>query len=478
MKQYQIIIVFLVLAFGLFLRLYKINSPVADWHSFRQADTMSVTKIFSQNNFDFFHPKYFDVSSTQSGKDNPQGYRMVEAPIYNTISLFFYNTFHLNIELTSRLVSIIFSLGSGLLIFLFVFNHTNLFLPSIFSLFIFMVLPFNVYYSRTILPEPTAVFFMMLSLYLFQKNIYFSGLALALSILVKPYTALILLPTILVLNKKFYKLIIFGIIAITPFLLWRLWISQYPEGIPVSNWLLNNGNTVTFPSWFHGYNLSFLNKLVALRPHWWYWLFQDRLGNLILGLYGVIPLFLGFAYRRKRIQAISLSLGFGIFLYFLIIAQGNIQHDYYQTLIIPSIAILSGLGYFYIYQILFKSYFLKISSLVLIFAISIFFSYERVIEYYKINNQNIIIAGQMVDKMVPKNAIVIAPYNGDTALLYQTNRKGYPIEVYDFDSITTKFSSTPVYFVSVNFDDYTNKIIKTYPTIYRDSQFIILQISK
>jgi len=488
MNQIKIILVIITLSLGLLLRLYKINSPIADWHSFRQVDTVAVTKIYSQNGLDLLHPRYFDVSSTQSGVDNPQGYRMVEAPIYNALSLSFHNIFHQNIEISSRLVSIIFSLGSGLLIFLFVLKTTSQFLPSLFSLFIFMVLPFNVYYSRTTLPEPTAVFLMMLSLYLFSKNIYASALALALSILVKPYTAIILFPAFLTLifiyksnfifNKNFYKPIIFGIISLLPFVLWRLWIAQFPQGIPVSNWLLNNGNTTTFPNWFHGYDLSFLNKLVALRPHWWYWLFQDRLGNLILGVYGSISLFLGLAYQRKHSQAISISLLLGIILYFLIIAQGNIQHDYYQVLIIPSLSIICGLGYFYIYQIIFKNYFLKIFSIIFIFALSTYFSYDKIKEYYKINNPNIITAGQKVDEITPKDSIIIAPYNGDTAFLYQTNRQGFPIEIYDFDKIKTEFPSRPVYFVSINFDDYTNQVIKQFPTVYKNNQFIILKISK
>ena len=299
---------------------------------------------------------------------------------------------------------------------------------------------------------------------------------MALSILVKPYTAIILFPTLLTLifiyksnlifNKNLYKLFIFAVLSLLPFILWRLWISQFPEGIPVSNWLLNNGNTTTFPAWFHGYNLSFLNKLIALRPHWWYWLFQDRLGNLILGVYGIVPLFLGLAYRRHHTQPLAISLTVGIFLYFIIIAQGNIQHDYYQILIIPSLSILCGLGYFYIYEIIFKNYFLKIFSIFFIFTLSTFLSYQKVIEYYKIN------------EITPKDSIIIAPYNGDTALLYHTNRPGFPIQVYDFDSIKSQFPNKPIYFVSLNYNDYTNKIIKQFPTIYRDSQFIILEISK
>lgn len=488
MKYYKIFIVIFILSLGLLLRLYKLNSPIADWHSFRQVDTQSVTQIYATKGFDFLHPKYFDISSTQSGKENSNGYRMVEAPIYNTLSLLFHYISNQNLEISSRLVSIIMSLGSGLLIFLFVLKTTNQFLPSIFSLFIFIVLPFNVYYSRTTLPEPTAVFFMMLALYLFSKNIYFSGLSLAISIIIKPYTAIILFPTLLfltiknksnlIVNKNIYKVILFGLISLVPFILWRLWISQYPEGIPVSNWLLNNGVTTTFPNWYHGYDLSFLNKLVAFRPHWWFWLFNDRLGNLILGIYGIIPIFLGLAYQRKYSQPISISLIIGILLYFIFIAQGNIQHDYYQTLIIPSLSIISGLGYYYIYQIIFKNDFLKIISIVSIFCLSTYFSYERVIEYYKINNQSLTLVGQKAKELLPNNSLVIAPYNGDTTLLYQTGFSGWPIELYDIDNKIKQFPNYSIYLISVNFDKYTNDLISKNTTIFKNQDFIILKISK
>lgn len=60
MSLYQKILITIVLILGLFLRLYRLDSPVADWHSHRQADTASVTRIFSQNGIDLLHPRYHD----------------------------------------------------------------------------------------------------------------------------------------------------------------------------------------------------------------------------------------------------------------------------------------------------------------------------------------------------------------------------------------------------------------------------------
>ena len=51
----------------------------------------------------------------------------------------------------------------------------------------------------------------------------------------------------------------------------------------------------------------------------------------------------------------------------------------------------------------------------------------QVKEFYKINRPEIIVAGEAVNRLTPSNSLVIAPYNGDTAFLYQTNRIGWPV---------------------------------------------------
>jgi len=38
-------------------RLYRINNPVADWHSWRQADTAAVARNFAQGRFNLLFPQ-------------------------------------------------------------------------------------------------------------------------------------------------------------------------------------------------------------------------------------------------------------------------------------------------------------------------------------------------------------------------------------------------------------------------------------
>ena len=111
----------LILFLGLFLRLYRINTPLADWHSWRQADTAAVTRNFVKNGIDPFFPRFNDLSDVASGRDNPQGWRMVEFPVYNIIHAFlvkFLSFF--NLIVWGRLLSIGFSLVSIWLLYLIV----------------------------------------------------------------------------------------------------------------------------------------------------------------------------------------------------------------------------------------------------------------------------------------------------------------------------------------------------------------------
>jgi len=492
-KNLKYILVPVILFVGLLARHYKIENPVTDWHSHRQADTASVTENFLKNGVDFFVPIYHDLSNVQSGIDNPHGYRMVEAPLYNLFSLWTHRTisiFSPNIPLdtSSRLASILFSEISALLIFLLCKKYTNNFSASLLAMGVFLFLPFNIYYSRAILPENTAITFMLMAILLFSRSAVFSAVFMSLSILTKPYTSLISFPLFLWLSFQKYRhqinlkslgsLCLFGIISLLPFAIWRQWISRFPEGIPVNAWLFNSNNTPFLPEWYRGYNLTFLNKLVAFRPFWFKWLFFERINKLILGSFGLIPLFLGFAYKKNHSQKISLALIFGILLYFIIVAQGNIQHDYYQALIIPSISIIIGFGCFYILNFVFKNKIISRLSFVVIALFSFYFSWDQVKTYYIINNPSITAAGLEIQKLIPKNAYVIAPYNGDTAFLYQTKHSGWPTEVYNPDELKLNYPDNPIYLVSVNFDKYTNDMTAKFKTLFKNDQFIILDLNQ
>src|SRR3989344_2955420 len=126
MKKIEIFLISLILVLGFLVRLYRFDGPIADWHSWRQADTSAVSRNFVKYGFDVFHPRFDDLSNVASGFDNPNGYRFVEFPLYNLLQGGFYLVFgFLTLEQWGRLITISFSLLSSFFIYLIVKKHLN-----------------------------------------------------------------------------------------------------------------------------------------------------------------------------------------------------------------------------------------------------------------------------------------------------------------------------------------------------------------
>ena len=74
---------------------------------------------------------------------------------------------------------------------------------------------------------------------------------------------------------------------------------------------------------------------------------------------------------------------------------------------------------------------------------------------------------------MPKDAKVIAPYNGDTAFLYQINRQGWPAMTYDLERMVDLGAT---HYVSVNFDQTTNELIQKCAVLEKTSRWVIISL--
>lgn len=488
-RNYLLLIFILVTAF--LVRLYRIDAPLADWHSWRQVDTVGVTREFLKTGIDLLHPRYMDISSIPSGQFNPKGWRMVEFPIINGLVAFLYRNIpfvqSLELHVFSRLVSILFSLGSLTFLYLVVeqFSGTT---EALLAALVFAVLPYNIYFSRVVLPEVPLVFFSLASLYFLIRYFYIekhtltspyfwlSAGSTAIALLLKPYAIFLALPAIYIGWKKCKtNLVVDGksylwlALVLIPFLLWRVWIQQFPEGIPAYQWLLN-GNGIRFKGAF------------------FQWIFADRLGRLILGYWGLIPFGLGLLVHHEKDPILPTSKGsdpgtarwfyrwwlMGILAYVTVFATGNVQHDYYQIIAVPIICIFVAKGFSVLLHppksfSVFSSYlFVLISSLFMLA-----FGWYHVRDYFNINHPEIVEAGKAADRLLPKDAIVVAPYGGDTAFLYQINRKGWPVG----GAIDDKLSKGATHYVSVKFDEETRDVVDKCYILQKTDRYAIVDLT-
>lgn len=447
-SEYFLLSIILLLGFA--VRLYKINNPVADWHSWRQADTAAVSRNYINDGINLFYPTFDDISSIQSGKDNPTGIRMVEFPIYNAIHALLFNIFgKLTIETWGRLTTSIITIFTAIFLFLLGKKHYSS-KVGLLTAFFFLFLPFNIYFSRVILPDPLGVLFMVSGLYFFGINNIISGLLFGMAFLQKPFFAVYLLPLLseLLKKEKFKQNLAFLFLAFMPFALWRFWTGQHPEGIPFYEWAFNGDRIRFHPAYFR-------------------WLFGERIGILILGTWGLVPFAFGLIKKLKN--KFNLLFVLSALFYLVIVATANVRHDYYQILIIPPIAMTLAIGTNYLWK---HSKIVLFLSLITMFLIS----WDRIKPFYQVNHPELITVGKIVDETLPKDAKIVIPYNGDTAFLYQTKRKGWPAVDDSIDNIIKRGAD---YYVSIDLGspDSVN-FAKRFETVAKTNQYIILDLHK
>lgn len=455
-----------ILAVGFLVRLYRIGEPLGDWHSWRQADTAAVTREYVKNGIDLLHPRYMDLSSIPSGKDNPKGWRMVEFPLVNGLTAGIIRGVGGELVIWGRMVSIVFSLGSIIFLYLIVKRFSGE-KTALIAAGVMAILPYNIFYSRVILPEVPLVFFSLAAIYFSVGNFFWlSAGSAAIALLLKPYAIFLALPILYLgwrgcrnftcgSSAKLIKLFVWAVIALLPFLLWRVWIMQFPEGIPAFTWLLN-GNGIRFKGAFFR------------------WIFADRLGRLILGYFGLIPLGIGLIVKPSDREGWFYRWwGLGILAYLIIFATGNVQHDYYQIITIPIISIYAAKGIDWLLRPPQSiSRMASYGALAVTILFTLAFGWYHIRDYFNINHPEIMEAGRAADKILPAAAKIVAPYDGDTAFLFQTNRSGWPIG----GAIDDKVSKGASHYVSVRFDEETRGLMERCQVVLKAERYVIVDL--
>lgn len=474
MKKIEFFLLALIILGAFAVRLYRFDGPIADWHSWRQSDTSAVSRNFIKYGFDVLHPRFDDLSNGVSLIDNPQGYRFVEFPIYNVLQAGLFQTFgKFTIEEWGRLVSIASSLFSIVFLYLLVKRYTSA-RAGLFAAFFYAFIPYSIYYGRAVLPDPLMIAMLLGGIYFFDKWIenmkgslllVLAILFIASAILIKPFVLFFGLPFLYLVWSRFkltflkkWELWVFLILAILPFILWRIWMQQYPEGIPRSDWLFN-GNGIRFKGAF------------------FHWIFAERISHLILGFFGLPFVVIGLLAKTKKEGWFFYSFLISLLLYVTVLATGNVQHDYYQILIIPTLALFFAKGIDFILEksdVLFNRY---ISYIVIVVSVLFLlaFGWFKVRDFYSIQHPEIIEAGKAVDRLTPKDAKVIAVYNGDTTFLYHTNRRGWPVFERDFSDFI-KAGATHIAFVNPGKDELN--FATQFETILRTSNYAIFDLTR
>lgn len=405
-----------ILLLALFLRLYHINQPYLDHHSWRQTDTATIAQNFYYNGFNILSPELNTHGNESSVVE-------LELQITPFLTALLYPIFGVQ-DWVGRVIPIIFSLLS----IIFFYKITKLYFDeklALFSTFIFSILPLNVFFSRVLMPESGMIFLLLAGLYYFSKfnktdenkDFILALVFITFTFLSKLSTLYLLIPLSFIafnrygikafLNKKI--LLLFSIPLLITFM-YYFYIHQTAD-IKLIPYRPGTDKWGSINIWF---NVDFYKTLfIRLET-----IIFTQLGYLLF-LIGIV---IGFLETRAKFFYFWLL---AVILYIFIIANGNFIHSYYQ---LPLLVV----GSFFIGLVLYKIYQKKHFKLIA-FGLAAFILYLSINNgqpLYRLYAISAFEAAEKLKEIDQQDSLVLSVLHRQDIrpeLLYYANRKGWVI---------------------------------------------------
>jgi len=238
-------LLFFFLSVILLLRLYHLDvAPIEIEESWRQADTQSIAKNYADYDFNLFHPNLnYDGPFPNIPALEIQVTTFLIAILYKVFGHYYF---------LARMVPIAFFMISAFYLYRYVRKHLG-YKEAVFSLFVYGILPINLYYSRAIMPESAALMFWIGGFYYFHEwaeerklhRLIISCVLLSLAIMTKPPVIIIGIPMLYICCKnfgwrwlKFPELWVYALLTIAlPFLYYyySVSIAEYKFALGITN---------------------------------------------------------------------------------------------------------------------------------------------------------------------------------------------------------------------------------------------------
>ncbi len=419
--------VFLILLLAVLVRLWDFTAPYISVHWIKQLQIAPIATNFHQHGYNLLCPE------TNYSADQPN-YIEIEFQLVTWLTALLYNVFGVH-EWVGRLVTILFSLGTMILLYQLLRLHLGN-RPATWGLLFFAFAPSSWYYARALMSESPMLFFSVALVYFFSRWLgmkapgealgpetptggpglfLLTALCGALAFLVKLPTLMLFLPLVSLAYLKWGwslfrqpALWLLAILAVAPAVAY-----YYHAKVNIGQHYFTVGVGFGGGMWFSWQDF--------LRPGN-YSLMLSRLLRDHLTAVGLVLLPIGLFVRptpsRSRFHLFHIWLG-AVLLYFVMVSGGNLRQTYYQIhLLLPAAAFI-GLGWDRLVQTGAVNRWSN-AALAVIFLVLCAWGVQPFFEQYT----PILQASQALDQMDPagRRVIIFPPGFG---CLYYFNREGW-----------------------------------------------------
>jgi 4-amino-4-deoxy-L-arabinose transferase-like glycosyltransferase len=332
------LILFLIGLGVLLVRLYMIGTPSLEWTDWKEIDYLTISKNYWQNGFNFLKPEV-------TWPAEPPRVTEMELPVVPFITAIFYQLFGFS-AFTARLVPLI----AYLVMIIYVYKLARRELGTYVGLLAGLaagLMPLYHSFSNTLFTEPAMIAMSVISLYYMAEWVahqrwrdqVLALLALTITFSLKLESLYLLLPLVWIAFRRYrfqYREYAgFILLILLSFILPVIWYSYA--------YYLENTGAHLFGI-FRGHNKSqIFTMLTDLR---WYRTMAGRIINGIFGgFYGTLIFLCGLGVAvLTRKGGLIVAYIFSVCIYFVLVAEGNVDAPYRQLPLIPPAAIFLALG--------------------------------------------------------------------------------------------------------------------------------------
>src|SRR3989339_2159553 len=476
MKNKSVYILLSIVLFSIIMHLKGITSPLLDFHAWRQTQTAMIARNYYENGFKFFNPQvdwYGQESNKRAG---------TEFPVFSFIIALLYKMFGMH-DILGRFLAVFFSAMSSVYLFLLLRKYFEFWYAYI-STLIFIILPINIYFTRTVQPESIMLFSIISGLYYFINylenpskilQLIFSFVLLTIAPLVKLPSLYVLLPIgFLAYNKWGWKVIyrieiwLFNIFLVSNVFLWYRFAKTGMDVLPLK---IND----------YIYMLKILGQ-----PKFWIMHFLSRFVELTTTYAGLLFFIIGFWFIVLKKHLYFFGVWFiSVVIYIIAIGEYGYIHQYTALPYAPINAVFIGGGIVYASN---KYSLLKINKILLILLIiSIpLHSLLRIRNWYKLSDLWLLNAKEDVSRISEKNDLFLCNSKTIPIQLYHIDRKGFSIDILKSDLNEVKYliKKDMSFFLTANDKRWSddNEIgkyfIKNYKVVCENEDYKIFDLRK
>lgn len=387
----SVILLSLILMITAGIRVLTIQSPAIDRTDWKEIDHIMISRNYFENGYRFLYPE------VEWPAESPRATAM-ELPVAPFTAALFYKIFGFNVY-SVRLLTLLAFVMLVLFTYKLVKRETGLLL-ALSAALLAGFLPLSNQFNRYLFSEPLLLLFSVMSVYFYaewveqkktwQLLLFLLGFSIALSL--KPTSLYLGLPLLWIHFRTYgwqIKKYLNFILAISTCLVLPIW--WYVHAYHLANEHIDVFGV--FGGQFGGHNkFQTIDMLSDL--DWWITMYF-RMKRMLLGNFGLLMITIGVVFilwlKKGRLL---LSYLIAVILFFLIVAEGNLDTTYRQLTIIPPAAFFIALGSFItmtvLYQIL--QHFLnhqktcKVLAILIPVALLLFWPIKR-FDIYRIPNK-------------------------------------------------------------------------------------------